>query len=68
VYRTFINTTIEELGRRFNEHQKIAMHISNLIPSYIVNLQFSNVLPLFYHYKDDLQSDDPNIPKAEFDR
>ncbi|CAF1228488.1 unnamed protein product [Rotaria sordida] len=68
VYRTFINTTIEELGRRFNEHQKIAMHISNLIPSYFVNTQFSNVLPLFHCYKDDLLSDDPNIHKAEFDR
>ncbi len=59
--------TIEELGRRFPEHQKIAMNISNLIPSYIVNTQFSDVSTLFNHYKDDLHTDDSNILKAEFD-
>jgi len=59
--------TIEELGRRFTEHQKIAMNISNLIPSYIVNTQFSDVLELFNHYKDDLQTDDSSVHKAEFD-
>ncbi len=59
--------TIEELGRRFTEHQKIAMKISNLIPSCIVNTEFSDVSELFNHYKDDLQSDDSSVHKAEFD-
>jgi hypothetical protein len=60
--------TIEELGRRFTEHQKIAMSISNLIPSYTANTQFSNVSTLFNHYnKDDPQTDDASIHKAEFD-
>ncbi|CAF3454261.1 unnamed protein product [Rotaria socialis] len=67
VYRTFITTTIEELGRRFNVHQKLAMSIANLIPLYFVNTDFSNVSSLFQHYKDDLQTDNPNIHKVEFD-
>ena len=58
---------IDELGRRFTEHQKIAVNISKLIRSHIINTQFSDVLTLFNHYKDDLQTDHINIPKAEFD-
>ncbi|CAF2730914.1 unnamed protein product [Rotaria sp. Silwood2] len=67
VYEVFINTTIQELGRRFTEHQKIAMTISSLIPSFVVNTNFSNVSTLFDYYKDDLKTDDTNIHKAEFD-
>ncbi|CAF1328301.1 unnamed protein product [Didymodactylos carnosus] len=65
VYKPLINMTIEELGRRFTEHQRIAMNISNLIPSYIVNTRFSDVSTLFNYYKDDLQTDDSSIHKAE---
>ncbi|CAF3801836.1 unnamed protein product [Rotaria magnacalcarata] len=67
IYRTFIQMTIDELGRRFSEHQKIVMTISKLIPSNIDNFQFSDVSELFNQYKDDLQTDDTCIHKAEFD-
>jgi len=59
--------TIDELGRRFTVHQNIALSISKLIPSFIADTQFSDVLTIFNHYKDDLQSDDGSVHKAEFD-
>ncbi|CAF1557109.1 unnamed protein product [Adineta ricciae] len=43
------------------------MQISSLIPSYISDIQSSDVSPLFHHYQDDLQANDTNIHKAEFD-
>ena len=58
---------LEELSRRFAEHEKIPMSISKLISSYIVNSNFSDVLPLFTQYKGDLLTDDLCIHKAEFD-
>ena len=58
---------LEELSRRFAEHEKLAMSISKLISSYIVNSNFSDVLPLFTQYKGDLLTDDLCIYKAEFD-
>jgi hypothetical protein len=59
--------TIDELGKRFTEHQKIALNISKLIPSFIVDTQFSDVSVIFNNYKDDLQTDDSSVYKAEFD-
>lgn len=59
--------TIDELDRRFTEHQKIALNISMLIPSFISNTKLSDVSEIFDHYKDDLQTDDFSIHKAEFD-
>lgn len=67
VYKTFLTMTIEELGRRFTEHQKIAIEISKLMPSCISNTEYSDVSNLFKHYKDDSQSDDSSVYKAEFD-
>ncbi len=58
---------IEEHGRRFSEHQKIAITISKLLSSYIVNIQFSDISTRFNHCKDDLQADDTSIHKAQFD-
>jgi hypothetical protein len=59
--------TIDELGKRFTKHQKIALNISKLIPSFIVDTQFSDVSVIFNNYKDDLQTDDSSVYKAEFD-
>ncbi|CAM4847026.1 unnamed protein product [Rotaria magnacalcarata] len=67
LYKTFINMVIDELGSRFNEHQKIAVNIAKLIPSFIVDTKFSDVSAMFNHYKDDLQSADSSTHKAEFD-
>ena len=59
--------TLEELNRRFSEHQNIAVAVAKLILSYIVDVEFSYVFTMFEYYKGDLQTDDINIHKAEFD-
>ena len=58
---------VEELSRRFAEHEKIAMSISKLIHHTLLIAIFL----MFYHYllkyKDDLLTEDLCIHKAEFD-
>ena len=56
----------EELNRRFSEYQQIAVTIAKLIPSYIPYVEFSDVPTMFDCYKDDLQTDNMTIYKAEF--
>ena len=52
--------THEELNRRFSKHQNTPVTVSKLIPSYIVDVEFSDVSIMFEYYKDDLQTDDMN--------
>ena len=59
--------TIGELSKRFTEHQKITTSIPKLIPSYIVNIDFSDVLHSFSYSQDDLSNVDRCILKVEFD-
>ena len=57
--------THEEL-KRFSKHRNTAVAVPKLISPYIVNVEFSDVSTMFEHYKDDLQTDNINIHKAEF--
>ena len=49
--------------KKISEHQKIAVILAKLIPSYIL----SDVSTMFEYYKDDLQINDMNIHKTKFD-
>ncbi len=57
---------IDEVGRRFAEHQKIAMNILKLIPSFIDDTPLSDLPAMFNHYKDNLRTDDSSVHTSEF--
>lgn len=67
IYEPFIETTLTELGNRFSKHQKILTNAFSLLPSYVVDKEFSDVKQAFDFYKDDLPSNDINVLAAEFD-
>jgi hypothetical protein len=67
IYRSFISSTIDELGPRFSDHQKLAVKISKLMPNTVKEIEFADVKETFEFYREDLISDNFLVLESEFE-
>ena len=67
IYRTFISNTLDQLGLRFANHQKLAANMSKLMPIHVTTVNFTDLKDTFEFYKEDLLSDNLLVHESEFE-
>lgn len=67
IYEMFIQTKLEQLGKRFSKHQQIAANITSLLPSTVVDKTLNDVKDVFEFYISDLPSNNIDVITGEFE-